>query len=346
MAALRERFEATLRLGSEGAEGYAGLYTGTLLGERSALSEEQEQLFARTGTAHLFAVSGLHVGLVALVMGALLRTVLRLPEAVAAVLGLAAVFLYAQVTGATPSGMRAFAMVAFFWAAVAVGRQSGAWNALLASAAVVLVLDPAQLGMTGFRLSYFIVAGILLYGLPLWRTLREHTDWTRYIPEPDIGPVPRFGRWVFRGTLAAASVSLAAMLYGTPLLLEAFGLASPGGVLVNIGVGLAALFIVTTGVLSLLGGLVGLTEVSAFLNHAAWVLYAGIEKSLAAAVQVPGMYVTGEPRSAAWSAAAMGALLICGMVTANGWGRARTVAFCAAPLIVLILLTVGSVPAG
>ena len=65
---------------------------------------------------HLFAISGLHVGVVALVVGGLFG-ILPLPRKLKIIAGLGSVFLYVQITGGQPSAMRAFIMVTCLWGA-------------------------------------------------------------------------------------------------------------------------------------------------------------------------------------------------------------------------------------
>ena len=74
-----------------------------------------------SGTMHLFAISGLHIGVIAVGLQAVLA-LLRLPRWVQFVLGVAALWLFVDITGASPSAVRAFVMVIFLQAAFLLRR--------------------------------------------------------------------------------------------------------------------------------------------------------------------------------------------------------------------------------
>lgn len=142
-----------------------------LLGDRSGLEQQQRDAFARSGTMHVLAVSGLHVGLVFAVFAALLGwwgkrrgyMVLR------GTIILAALWGYAGLTGGAPSVVRAATMFTLFTVAGMVRRQSDSMNSLASAAFVLLVLDPRMLGQLSFQFSFLAVLGILLFHDPLRR---------------------------------------------------------------------------------------------------------------------------------------------------------------------------------
>ncbi|HQU09687.1 MAG TPA: ComEC/Rec2 family competence protein, partial [Opitutales bacterium] len=127
---------------------------------------EQKNAFKLSGTLHLFEISGLHIAVIAAFLFGCLKRLL-MPELLRVLIGLLIVALYVIVTGGAPSAWRAFWMVALFWGCIAVQRQSTPFALLVASAMGVLVWNPLLLWNIGFQLSYMVVAGILLYGLPL-----------------------------------------------------------------------------------------------------------------------------------------------------------------------------------
>ncbi|MCB0810185.1 MAG: ComEC/Rec2 family competence protein [Flavobacteriales bacterium] len=142
-----------------------------LLGDRSGLEQVQRDAFARSGTMHVLAVSGLHVGLVFAVVATLLgwwgnrRGLMWLRG----LLILAALWGYAGLTGGAPSVVRAATMFTLFTAAGIVGRQSDSLNSLAAAAFGLLVWDPRMLGQLSFQFSFLAVLGILLFHDPLRR---------------------------------------------------------------------------------------------------------------------------------------------------------------------------------
>ena len=100
----------------------AKILPALILGRKSLLGRKQKEMFIATGTMHFFAISGLHIGILAGILYSGCQ-IIRLPTAIAAIAGLALLFLYVQTTGGSPSAVRAFIMVAFFWCANTVSRK-------------------------------------------------------------------------------------------------------------------------------------------------------------------------------------------------------------------------------
>jgi competence protein ComEC len=149
-------------------------------GQRDRVDSDTRQIFVRSGTAHLLAVSGLHVGWVfasvQFAVAWLLRAApwpswLRRSRAVALLLGISAAAAYAALTGLALPAFRAAAMAAAAAVATFHGRPAARWNALGLAALAVLVSDPAALFDASFALSFTAVAGIALWSPPssLWR---------------------------------------------------------------------------------------------------------------------------------------------------------------------------------
>ncbi len=153
----------------------AALLAALLLGDRHHLTAEQVAAFRRAGAMHLLALSGLHVGLAYAVAATLARGVtwlgaMLVPRgqrcwvALAAGLGVAAVFLYVELAGSRASLARAATMLALARAGAQLGRPARSLNLLAWSALVVLAADPAVVHELSFQLSYTALLGILLLG--------------------------------------------------------------------------------------------------------------------------------------------------------------------------------------
>ncbi len=135
------------------------LMRSLLLGDRSKLPKAWQQALKHSGLAHLLAVSGLHVGLLALLLlfsGRLLPARFRM---VPAILG---IVMYLLVVGPRPSMSRAAVMGLVALAALAIQRPPQGLNALACCVAVWTVHDPRILGQLGFQLSFAASAGILI----------------------------------------------------------------------------------------------------------------------------------------------------------------------------------------
>lgn len=196
-----------------------------LLGDRSLLFPEQKKNFLLTGTMHIFAVSGLHVSILAAGALTLLHT-LRVPHLPAWLTALGVLWLYTQIVGAPPSAMRAWTMLFFLFLGTVFGRGRMAFHGLIFSAFFALIAEPTALNDTGFRLSYLVVAAILLYGIPLSEIAENAADTERWIPQRVISFPRKIFAKVRDGAISAACISTAAFLAGTPIVTAMFGMCS------------------------------------------------------------------------------------------------------------------------
>jgi competence protein ComEC len=209
------------------------LLAATMLGRTALLPAEAKEAFAATGTLHLFAISGLHIAGMAAALLWLTRRA-RLPEIPAGVAILALLWLYVQVTGASPSSVRAWIMAAFLWGGRAGERATPALQSLALACAVTLILTPEACADAGFQLSYAAVLGIIVAGGPAAELCARPTEEERLTPAAAQTATQRL-RWRARKfLLGGLCVSLAATLAGAPLTLGHFGTASWGGVFVNL----------------------------------------------------------------------------------------------------------------
>ncbi len=144
-----------------------------VLGWRASLSDEVRAAYRDAGIAHLLAVSGLHVGLLAMLVGWLLIPLgkERRGRAVRGSVQLVAIWMFAFLTGMSPSTVRASLMFSLFVVSDIAGRRTPKLNLLAATAIVTLLADPRLLFDVGWQLSYCAVAGILL-AQPVVRTFR------------------------------------------------------------------------------------------------------------------------------------------------------------------------------
>ena len=209
------------------------LLAATMLGRTALLPAEAKEAFATTGTLHLFAISGLHIAGMAAALLWLTRRA-RLPEVPAGVAILALLWIYVQVTGASPSSVRAWIMAAFLWGGRVGERDTPALQSLALACAVTLILTPEACADAGFQLSYTAVLGIIVAGGPAAELCGRPTEEERLTPVAAQTATQRL-RWRMRKfLLGGLCVSLAATIAGAPLTLGLFGKASWGGVLVNL----------------------------------------------------------------------------------------------------------------
>lgn len=167
---LRRETARRLTLGLDAHPDASAVLRALLLGYRAEIPMEIRTFFANSGTVHLFAISGLHIMLVAGSLRWLLRR-LGAPTRAAACALIPAVIAYTALTGGRPSAQRACLMAVLYYGAPIFRRQSDALNAVAAAAIALLATNPLQVADLGFAFSFTSVLGILLLAPPLERTL-------------------------------------------------------------------------------------------------------------------------------------------------------------------------------
>lgn len=139
----------------------SGILLGIVLGERSGIARELRDAFAATGTAHLLAISGFNMTLVAGAVALGLRG--RVRPALVATATVAAVVAYSALVGPGASVLRAALMASVGAVGLAIGRRGAAGNALGAAVTAMLLIDPRALEDVGFLLSVSATAGLILW---------------------------------------------------------------------------------------------------------------------------------------------------------------------------------------
>lgn len=136
----------------------------TITGDTSMLGTEQRLKFSTSGLAHILALSGLHVGIISLIISLFLfplniigKRLLRYIITIILLWG------YALITGLSPSVTRAVIMATIFITANILQRQHNPYNSLCFAAILILVFSPVSLYNIGFQLSFIAVASILLF---------------------------------------------------------------------------------------------------------------------------------------------------------------------------------------
>lgn len=140
-----------------------------LLGYDQLLETELEQNYVTAGAMHILCVSGLHVGIIYLVLNFLLGFLRRnkFQKIIKMVLLLGLIWFYALLTGFSPSVQRASLMISLFIIAGISSKQKDVYNTLAASAVILLYADPFIIFNVGFQLSYTAVLGILIFYKPI-----------------------------------------------------------------------------------------------------------------------------------------------------------------------------------
>ncbi len=151
-------------------EPQASLAQGIILGIRGNIPAQVRDAFAQSGTAHLLAISGLHLSIVAGIMLTLGIWLLGKRRYVYIWLALGTIWLYALITGMHPPVVRGAIMASLFLTAELLGRQRSAFTALAFAAAVMIGISPQILWDASFQLSFLAMSGLIFIFPPL-RTL-------------------------------------------------------------------------------------------------------------------------------------------------------------------------------
>ena len=215
---LSRRMAEQVSLGLDWTPETASLNRAILLGQRSGLSRARRDVFAAAGTIHVFAISGLHVMVIAFALNSLLAR-LDVPAKARGLIALPAIAAYVMLTGMRPSAVRAAMMLAIYLLAPAFGRRPNARTAWSITALAVYGFSPERLFDLGCALSFAVMFGIVMW-----------IEWTR-----------RFASLAEPGTkmqlfLSGLGVSFAAWVAGVPITAHAFGQFSLCGLLANVAV--------------------------------------------------------------------------------------------------------------
>lgn len=177
-----------------------GVAEALLYGNDDNIDPETVQAYSNTGTLHVLAVSGMHVGIIFMIMGLFLKPMdkdkrLKLLKNI---IILAVLWLYSLLCGLSPSILRATVMFSFIIFSSILNIRSNVYNTLAASAFVLLCVDSNMLANVGFQLSYLAVLGIVFFQTYIY-------NW--YSPS----------NWLMDEIWKITSVSLAAQLITFPI---------------------------------------------------------------------------------------------------------------------------------
>lgn len=228
-----------------------GMYKAIVLGDSQCILKEQKNAFARSGAMHIFAISGLHVGVVAALLyavfaffrfGILGRILASLPL----------LFFYVQICGAKPSAVRAFVMLAFVGLAFALKRKGESMAAITASALLFLIICPSIIFDAGFCLSYMAAFSIILLGVPLSEWLYQNSKLYTYISSDIKTPLQKLFSALYKFFLVSLSISFAAFLGSCVASVGIFGYVSFASLINATIFVFGATLVVPVGVLSII----------------------------------------------------------------------------------------------
>ena len=221
----------------------AALGQSILLGIRDGLPADIEEDFRITGTSHLLAISGLHVGVLLAVSLGLSQAILGRRRHLYLIIPLTLIWLYVLLSGASPSAVRAAIMGTVYLAALLSGRPRNVLPALALAAVAMVAVDPNVIWRISFQLSFAAMAGIAVFADPIGRGLRDEDGTSTGLP-------------VRASILQMTGVTLAATLTTLPLVAYHFPQVSLVGVPASLLTLPAMPLVLVTHALAGFGGLV------------------------------------------------------------------------------------------
>jgi len=189
----------------------AALFNALFLGAKEELTPEMSAGFKNTGTLHILALSGLHVGIIYLLIMLLL---LPLPgKRLKIAIGCLCVLCYLFVVGPMPSLLRAAFMLVLFALVKFIHRQANSLNILAIAAICILLIDPLAAYSVSFQLSFLALLGMLLIGSRINKLFAPF--------------IPQF-------LLVSLALSIGAQFATSPVVLINFGIIYLSGIIVTL----------------------------------------------------------------------------------------------------------------
>jgi competence protein ComEC len=141
------------------------LASALILGYRAELSKDLVEAYSKTGTMHVLSVSGMHVGIVFLVLTFFLSAMNKNKKLILirAIIIIGVIWFYSLLTGFSPSVCRSALMLSFVVLGKAINKNQNTYNLMAISAFFLLLYDPFYLFDVGFQLSYLAVAGLVYF---------------------------------------------------------------------------------------------------------------------------------------------------------------------------------------
>lgn len=248
------------------------LVNALTLGYKNDLDKNLQNLFVRTGTIHLLAVSGLHAGAIYLLLTGLFRTT-GIPRRRTDLLTIPLLWCYVCLTGLSPSAIRAAVILTFIAAGKTFERDYTPLNSIAASAFFSLLLEPHLIGSISFLMSYCAYSGIII----IYPFLNRFGN-----------KLPTFPAKLW----SLCCISLAAQLPTLPIAAYYFHTVNVNGFLINLlAIPLATFILYTSVILLLLPLFIG-SPIALALSLVCNLLFETLRLFESVSLNIPGLYPT------------------------------------------------------
>ncbi len=141
------------------------VFQALILGKRSDINDELYKSYAAAGAIHILAISGLHIGIILLLLNYIFNPQERIKygRLLKSILLIVILWSFAIITGLSPSVVRAVTMFSFIAVGMQIKRKTSLLNSIFLSLFFLLLIDPYYLFQAGFQLSYLAVLGIVIF---------------------------------------------------------------------------------------------------------------------------------------------------------------------------------------
>lgn len=172
-AKIRGKIQTALKKQPLSEEVYA-VMNALLLGQKQELSTDLKEGYANAGAIHILAISGLHVGIILLVLHVLFKPLERMTNGkmIKTILIVLVLWFFALLAGLSASVVRAVTMFSFVAFGMMIQKKGGVWQSLLSSMLLLLLCKPLFLFDVGFQMSYLALFGILWWQPKLYHCYR------------------------------------------------------------------------------------------------------------------------------------------------------------------------------
>lgn len=264
---IRREFSRRIGIGLEHSPSTADLHRAILLGDKKALSSKKRRAYIDSGTIHIFAISGLHVMIIAKVI-MFFVAICMVPLRWQGVVAMPFVWAYVAMIGSPPSAVRAALMASvYFVAPIFWRRQDGliAWSVTFIA---IHLINPMQIGNVGSLFSFVVMLALIFAN----RLVRE-------VKTP-----------IYKGIV----LTIVAWAAGVPIAASVFGRITPGGLIANLVLMAVAGYTVVIGFLGVLASFF-LTPIARLLNNLAAISTSLMDFLADAVSRIPGASIVVPP---------------------------------------------------
>ena len=192
-----------------------GFLHAVFLGDKTLLTNEQLNIFRKSGTLHLFAVSGLHIGFLYLIFKYLFIFIFH-KRLIVEIFVSIILLIYLEVIAYPPSAIRACIMIFFWQLSCILFKKKNAFSSLCWSCLLVLIVNPSSILSIGFQLSYTVVLTILVFNYHIYQN-SDHS-------------IPSFSSFLKNSLIVSYSSFCGSLL----LIYDHFDIIVPVSIIINI----------------------------------------------------------------------------------------------------------------